>query len=253
LNNLPPLIWVVLPAYNEGHGLCLLYADLLAQLEGMQFQVVVVDDGSTDGSMEALMAYHFSPAPIILRHEKNQGLGKALDTGFRYVIAQENLPNACVVVMDADQTHPPDLIPEMVSRLTDTDIVIASRYQLGAQVIGLSAYRKLLSLGASFLFRLVVPVPNVADYTCGFRAYKLSRLQESYAQYGESFILERGFTCMAEVLIKLTALNCRCAEVPLILRYDQKISTSKMRVFKTVMAALPLLLKHHRQPTAGQK
>jgi len=58
---------------------------------------------------------------------------------------------------------------------------------------------------------------------------------------------------MAEVLIKLTALNCRCAEVPLILRYDQKISTSKMRVFKTVMAALPLLLKHHRQPTAGQK
>jgi dolichol-phosphate mannosyltransferase len=124
------------------------------------------------------------------------------------------------------------------------DIVIASRYQPGGRVEGLSLFRSFLSLGASWMFRIVFPIPNVRDYTCGFRAYRVSFLQHAMKEI-PNFVTERGFSCMVDVLLKMRTLRPRAimGELPMILRYDKKAGASKMRVFKTIRDTLKLLAR----------
>jgi dolichol-phosphate mannosyltransferase len=123
------------------------------------------------------------------------------------------------------------------------DVAIASRYQPGSKVVGLSTFRQLLSNGASWLFRLYAPVSGVKDYTCGFRAYRASLLQQAFARYGNHFITENGFTCMAEILIKLARLGARFREIPFVLHYEYKMSTSKMDILQTTQRSLLFLIK----------
>ena len=122
------------------------------------------------------------------------------------------------------------------------DVVIASRFRKGARVIGLSWVRKSLSVGASLMMRIVFPMKNVRDYTCGFRAYRAELLRKAFKEYGETFIDQRGFQCMSDILIKLRRFNPIAGEVPMILRYDFKRGSSSMKVGQTVVQTLRLML-----------
>ena len=124
------------------------------------------------------------------------------------------------------------------------DVVIASRYADGGKEVGLSHARHIFSGGASFLLRLFFPIPGARDYTCGYRAYRVELLQRAFRVYGPELIEERGFTCMAELLIKLGKLGARLGEVPLILRYDLKSGPSKMKVMATI-ARYGVLISHN--------
>jgi len=99
-------------------------------------------------------------------------------------------------------------------------------------------------LAASLLFRALFPIPGVRDYTCGYRAYRGAILQRAFATYRDQFIEESGFTCMAEILIKLRRLSVRAGEVPLILRYDLKSGTTKMKVTRTITRYWVLIAKN---------
>src|SRR5437016_218592 len=87
------------------------------------------------------------------------------------------------------------------------DVVIASRYQPGARVIGLSLPRRIASYGASWLFRMLFPTPGLRDYTCGFRAYRGKVLSLAVARYGSRFVDTEGFQCMVDILLKLRKLD----------------------------------------------
>jgi dolichol-phosphate mannosyltransferase len=78
--------------------------------------------------------------------------------------------------------------------------------------------------------RMLFPVPNVRDFSCGFRAYRAQVIRDAVSIFGNSFIQLRGlgFTSTLEMMVKLHLLGCRCAEVPFVLRYDQKRGPSKM-------------------------
>jgi dolichol-phosphate mannosyltransferase len=154
--------------------------------------------------------------------------------------------------MDADNSHTPGLILRMVQRIREgSDIVIASRYQPGARIRGVSQFRQILSLGASVLFRLVARVPGVRDYTCGYRAYRAEVLQIAFELYHEQFIRQTGFGCMAEILLRLKPMSPIIHEVPLILRYDLKYSTSKMQIWRTTRETLLMLLRYGLRRGAG--
>jgi dolichol-phosphate mannosyltransferase len=122
------------------------------------------------------------------------------------------------------------------------DIVIASRFRKGARVIGLSWSRKCMSIGASWMMRIVFPIKGVRDYTCGFRAYRAEILRKAFKEYGETFIDQIGFQCMSDILIKLRRFEPVVAEVPMILRYDFKMGSSSMKVGLTVIKTLRLVL-----------
>jgi dolichol-phosphate mannosyltransferase len=113
-------------------------------------------------------------------------------------------------------------------------VVIASRYVKGGDEVGLTPLRKVLSRGASTLLTLTVPVRGARDYTCGFRVYRAATLRRAAAQWGDHLIEESGFTCMAEVLLKLGRGGARVLEWPLILRYDFKEGASKMKIMRTI-------------------
>jgi dolichol-phosphate mannosyltransferase len=238
-------VYVVLPAFNEEENLGPLLESLAQNMpeEGFAYEVIVVDDGSGDGTIRVAEA-HAERMPLrIERHEVNQGLGWTIRDGLRAATL------ACrdhdvVVAMDADNTHPPGLIGSMVRCVREgNDVVIASRFQPGARVLGVPLVRRWLSWGASLLFRMVFPIPNVRDYTCGYRAYRGAVLKAAFQHYGDQFVSESGFQCMVDILLKLQRLGVICREVPLVLRYDLKGGASKMKVGRTILRTLGLLVR----------
>ncbi len=238
------MLFVVLPAYNEEQAIPPLFDGLRAALSPpLESTIIVVDDGSLDGTVSAVQANSEGLNVILVQHEVNKGLGMALKTGLTKASAicgQDDI----IVTMDADNTHDPMLIPRMVATLrSGYDVVIASRYAAGGEEVGLSYRRRIFSRGASLLLQLFFPISGARDYTCGYRAYHAGLLKRAFDTYGEGFIEERGFTCMAEILIKLARLKARVIEVPLVLRYDLKTGKSKMKAFRTIGRYLVLMAR----------
>lgn len=235
-----PRLFIVLPAYNEGAALSGLSALFFLAVRRYPFQIIVVDDGSTDDSMRLLEEARI-PHLDIVRHPHNRGLGEAVKTGF-LVALERAKENDIIAVMDSDGTHSPYLIERMAGLIQEgNDVVVASRYRYGSQVVGLDWFRTLLSHGSSWIFRVTAPIFNIKDYTCGFRLYRCGILREAFETYGDRFITEAGFACMAEIIIKLNKLGALFCEVPMILRYDQKVSTSKIKIARTVFRSLNLV------------
>jgi dolichol-phosphate mannosyltransferase len=205
--------------------------------------VVVVDDGSTDGTTRIAQEWSAALSLELLRHWTNRGLGETVRDGLRRAVEMAGAEDV-IVTMDADDTHSPSLIPEMIGRLRQGhDVVIPSRYRPGAKVLGLGSFRRLMSQGVRLLFALAAPVPGVRDYTCGYRAYRATVLQRAFEVYGGQLITEPGFACMLELLLKLRRLGVTFCEVPMVLRYDRKKGPSKMRVGRTILTTLRLLLR----------
>ena len=253
----PKQIILALPAYNEAKaitGLLEAAAETFAALKAnpnacYEGRVIVVDDGSADNTAEVVRAYAATaPFPVeVVPHEKNKGLGQAILTSLRASLDRCNSEQDVIVNMDADNTHPPDVIPAMIALLDgDADIVIASRYRKGAKQVGVPFNRRMMSLGARWLFKFRLNLPGVRDYTCGFRAYHASTIRRAFELYGDQLITRQGFACTDEVLVNFSRMQPRpkIAEVPFILRYDRKEGASKLELWKTVRETLKMLWKH---------
>jgi dolichol-phosphate mannosyltransferase len=241
---------VVLPAYNEAEALRPLLESLHATLTlaGLPHEIVVVDDGSKDDTALIASQASFSMPARLVQHDCNQGLAAALRTGLMDAVKHAT-PGDVVITMDSDNTHPAGLIPRMLSMIAEGhDVVIASRFQPGARVIGVPFDRVLLSLAARWVFKLLQPIPGVRDYTCGFRAYRVEPLAATIDYYGDQFVSEQGFSCMVDVLLKMRRLQVGggpiiMGEAPMVLRYDQKGGVSKMRVLRTIRQTLSLVAR----------
>jgi dolichol-phosphate mannosyltransferase len=233
----------MLPAFNEEKALPLLLDGLRKLFEEHElcYKVIIVDDGSKDSTASIAERYSTKMPLELLRHGINKGLGAAMRTGLSY-IAQNSSRSDIVVTMDADNTHNPENLLKMLKKIEQgADIVIASRYAKGGKEVGLSFQRKILSCGASFLLDRFFRIEGAKDYTCGYRMYRTSLIKDAFKRYGENFITENSFVCMAEILIKMGYLNAKVAEVPLILRYDLKEGVSKMKKLRTIKRYLQFI------------
>lgn len=242
-------LFVVLPAYNEQESIPPLFKRFheFQQISNIELALILVDDGSADKTAATALEESKSLGILLhlVQHSKNSGLGKAIKTGLTTFLEVSN-EGDCLATMDCDDTQPPELMYKMYNLVIahGYDIVIASRYQKGAKVIGLSKFRMFMSYGASWLFRIVAPIKGVKDYTCGYRTYSRSFLSKLFAHYGENLFTESGFACMVDLLLKSKVLKPKVAEVAMVLRYDQKPTASKMKVLKTIARTLKLLFKH---------
>ncbi|MFQ6131479.1 MAG: glycosyltransferase [Armatimonadota bacterium] len=240
---------IVLPAYNEEQSLPALFRSIRRSLDQAEggYRVVLVNDGSEDRTGEVARAFAEELPLTVVDHESNRGLGAALRTGLETALTEADDDDA-IITLDADNTHDPDLIAQMLGALRnqELDLVIASRFAHGGQEVGLATRRKIMSRGASFLMRLFFPVQGARDYTCGFRAYRAGTLRRGFQHYAGDLIQETGFACMAEVLVKLARSGARIGEVPMALRYDLKAGESKMQTWKAIKRYL-YLLTHRRR------
>jgi len=245
-------VWLLLPAFNEAGNLPPLLEGVAATLgaAGMPYGVVVVDDGSTDETRAVAAALGRRLPMRVVAHPQNRGLARTIETALGAVLAQAEGGDV-IVTMDADNTHPPDLIPHMVEQIRrGADLVIASRYAPGGAEEGVPLLRRALSHGIGVLMRLRFGLRGVWDYSSGYRAYRAGLLQAAAQRYGARLIESPGFTVMAELLLKLQPFRPRVVEVPLQLRYDRKRGGSKMRVLPTVAGYLGLLFTRLPAPTS---
>ena len=242
------MVFIILPAYNESDSLLSLFQSISKVMEGGKFRIILVDDGSNDGTFDIAHKFCKKNPLEIFRHQVNKGLGKAVKTGIFRIISEIS-DDDVIITMDADNTHNPALILQMEKNLRKSnDIVIASRYKEGGKEIGLSFFRHFLSKMANIFLKMLFPLKGVNDYTCGYRAYKGWLIKKGFKIWGKDFIEQKGFTYIVELLIKLSRLSSGITEVPLILRYDLKRSKSKMKIINTILQYFLFVLKNKLKP-----
>ena len=244
-------IIILLPIYNEALGLAHTLDELHQTLDshGLRYTIVAVDDGSDDATPVILHTYAARLPLVTITHSLNRGLGETIRDGLERAasLAEELDEEAVIIRMDADHSHDPSSIPQMLARIAEGyDVVVASRFAPGGQERGVPAFRRLLSRTANLMMRLCVPIPGVRDYATGFRAYRASVIRAALYFYRNDFIELKGwgFTSTVEKLLKLQRLGARMTEIPIVLRYDRKRSSSKMSIAATILGYGILLLKH---------
>ena len=121
------------------------------------------------------------------------------------------------------------------------DVVIASRYRKGSREVGVPLFRLMLSRGARLVFQMFLRLPNVRDYTCGYRAYRVELIRKAWDKYGEDIITRQGFACTDELLTKLSTISRKITEIPFVLRYDKKKNKSKLPLIRTIWETLKML------------
>jgi dolichol-phosphate mannosyltransferase len=237
---------IALPAYNEAEALPLLVPRIAQSLgdAGIKYDILVVNDCSTDDTADVTQALAQVYPVHLVSHTKNKGLGGAISTCISESM-EGLLDDDIIVTLDADNSHPPQLITRMVPMIREgRDVVIASRYRDGSQVIGLARHREWLSNISSWVMRVLFGVRGVRDYTCGYRAYRVGILRQALAKYDQQLVQEKGFAAMAELLLNIGKLNAVIGEVPLVLRYDQKEGVSKMRLIQTIKRTMVMIMRH---------
>ncbi len=242
-------VYVVLPALNEAENIVLLlgsFSQIVRELP-YTFFITIVDDGSTDGTEEAITPFYETLSLTLLRHTHNKGLSEALRSGFSSVLDQANDEDV-IICMDADNTHMPGQILEILCEMeAGSDVVIASRFRSGARVQGVSLFRKFLSFVSSVLCRFFIPIPGVRDYSCGFRGYKAGYLRKAVSSDTNDVFSLKGFACTSALLFSLHHAGARMSEIPMDLRYHQKRGISKMKVTRTSVESLKVILGEIRR------
>lgn len=241
-------VYSVLPVYNEGESIYNLlksYGDVQNR-HHIDFKIIVINDFSKDQSEDYIkqaMKDFVNLDITYINHETNKGLHGSLYTGFKHIkdlIKDDDV----LITMDGDNTHNPFLIPSMISKIDEgASIIIASRYLEQSRIFGLSRFRIFLSLGARCLYKVIWQLDGVNDYTCNYRAYRGGLFNKFYNQYKENIIVEQGFTAVCEVLKKMYQIEPYVCEVPMILKYSNKLEESNMKILKTIQQTLKILFK----------
>ncbi|MBN2001758.1 MAG: polyprenol monophosphomannose synthase [Anaerolineae bacterium] len=204
-------VHVVLPTYNEKENI----EAMVTQLRDLplDLKVLVVDDNSPDGTgaIADRMAAE-TPGKVQVIHRAGKlGLGTAYIAGFRE--AMEDHGDA-VVTMDADFSHPPEKIPEMVAKLqSGYDLVIGSRYVPGGKTVDCTLPRRFLSRVSNLIASTLLGLP-AKDATAGFRCYRREVLES--IDLGQ--IRSNGYSFLTEMLYKVRRRNWKIAEVPIVFR-----------------------------------
>ena len=245
-------IFYILPSYNEALNLNALLNKFkkFYKTKNVNVLIAIIDDGSTDNSVKIIRTFikknNIKKINIkIIKHKKNLGLGRALQTGFEYCFLKGHT-NDILITMDTDNSHTISVSYQMAEKIIfdKKDIVIASRYQLTSKTKGLNELRKILSLAAATLYKIFFPIKNVKDYTSGFRAFRLGKIRIAWKN-NKNFFSEEGFSASADILLKLYKYRnkLRFGEMPINLRYDLKKGDSKMKIFQTIYLNLILIIK----------
>lgn len=206
------MISLIIPTLNEVENI----APLLARIERCDpgpDQIIFVDDGSTDGTRELIRSYASSvPIQVIERDAPVLGLAGAVMAGARAAAGD------LLVVMDADLSHPPERIADLLDPLFEgrADMVIGSRYVAGASTPGWPIWRKILSRGAA---GMAYPLTGIHDSMCGFFAIPRELLLELAPS-------ATGFKIAFEAIVH-GGKNLRVLEVPIVFR-DRARGISKM-------------------------
>jgi dolichol-phosphate mannosyltransferase len=240
-------VLVVTPTYNERENLPILAAGVLAH-EG--FRLLVVDDGSPDGTGAiADRLADENPGRVSVIHRKGQrGLGRSYVDGLMHAINEGTADYICQ--MDCDLSHGPEYLPSLVAAAANHDLVIGSRYLNGVSVVNWPLNRIFLSAFANRYIRFVTKI-DVTDCTSGFRCWR----REALAQLPIAEMVSDGYSFLTEMLYAAHRLGLRIGEVPIVF-VERRQGQSKLSsgvLFESLLMPWRLVLWPGRRLAAGHK
>ncbi|PYR31570.1 MAG: hypothetical protein DMF92_04980 [Acidobacteria bacterium] len=203
---MPPLALVVVPTFNERANLPTLVAGLMRH---PNVKVMVVDDQSPDGTGEvadALAREHVGRVEVMHRTDR-RGLGRSYIDGIRKAIRE---PVDVVCQMDADLSHDPARLPDLVAATDRADVVIGSRYIPGGRIVNWPLRRRVLSRFANAYIRIVTRL-RARDCTSGYRCWR----REALAALPLDRFISDGYSFLVEMLYVASRRGCRIGEVPI--------------------------------------
>lgn len=216
----PPLgaVLVLVPTYDERDNLPLIIERLRASVPDAD--IMVLDDNSPDGTGEVAdkLAANDSHVQVMHRAGK-EGLGKAYLAGFSWGL--EHGYDALVEI-DADGSHPPEVLPTMLEAARDADLVIGARWVRGGKVVNWPIRRELLSRGANFYTRALLGMP-VSDATAGYRVYRANTLRT----VGLDTVESQGYCFQVDLTWRTVQAGLSIVEVPITF-VEREIGASKM-------------------------
>jgi dolichol-phosphate mannosyltransferase len=214
-----PDVWVILPTYNEAENLERIVGAVLEQLSESR-RVLIVDDNSPDGTGEIADRLAGADESIeVLHRERKEGLGPAYLAGFRVALdggAQR------IIEMDADFSHDPAHLPQLIEATERADLVIGSRYVPGGGITEWGPLRRFISRGGSAYARAALGLP-IKDLTGGFKCFRRIVLETINLDTIEA----RGYAFQVETTYRAIKSGFRVVEVPIVFK-DRADGTSKM-------------------------
>jgi glycosyltransferase involved in cell wall biosynthesis len=233
---------VVIPTYNEAANIERLARAILALDLGLD--VIVVDDNSPDGTGDIVESMGGESEHIrVIRRPGKMGLGTAHIAGFREALAGDARH---IITMDADFSHHPSYIPQLLTAVGEYDMVIGSRYVSGGGTRGCTWPRRLLSWGANAFAKMALGL-TANDCTAGFRCYRRAVL-EAMDLDG---VFSDGYSFLIELLYRCQRLGFRVGEVPITFENRQR-GTSKISRQEVLRANYTVLrLAGERMLSAG--
>lgn len=212
-------ILVIVPTYNESRNIVKVL-DLVSDLQIPNLDILVMDDNSPDGTAELVKEYSQKNSHVyLIKRESKLGLGTAYISGFRYALEHDY---QYIFEMDADLSHDPKEIPNLLEAAKEADLVIGSRYISGVNVINWPLLRLFISVMASKYTRIITGLP-VRDCTGGFKCFRRQVLESIPLDKVKS----NGYSFQIEMNFKVWKRGFRIKEIPIIF-YDRTEGSSKM-------------------------
>jgi len=230
-----PRAVLCLPTYNERENLESMIRELGGVLDTSQDRVLVIDDGSPDGTGEIAdeLAAEL-PWVSVLHKERKEGLGPAYIAGFRWAIAQGA---ELVLEMDCDFSHRPADVPRLIEAARDADLVLGSRYAPGGGTENWGLVRRFVSRGGCLYAQTLLGM-RVRDLTGGFKCFRRAALEaidlDALSAHGYAFQIETTY--------RVRRAGLRVAEIPITF-VERRAGASKMTgaIVAEAMWRVPLL------------
>ena len=198
---------IVIPTFNERDNI----KPLLEKIFSLKtlMDVLILDDNSPDDTKKIVLECKkkYNARLNLIVREKKQGLGKAYIEGFRWALKKKYKK---IIQMDADLSHPPEKLINIINQLDSYDFVVGSRYVNGIRVLNWPLNRIVLSIGASWYVRLITKLPCM-DPTAGFVGYNQSCL----LSLNLNEIMFVGYAFQIEMKFKLWKLGYSFKEIPI--------------------------------------
>jgi dolichol-phosphate mannosyltransferase len=244
-------LYALIPALDEAANVARLFADLADTRRalvshGLTLKVVLVDDGSTDGTAEVARTKAAEVDLTVVRHTSRQGPGRAFATGFE-VVEPMLEDDDYVLTLEADNTSRLDLLELMLVRSREGhDVVFASPYTYGGGIVGATSSRTALSHIANSFVKEFLDIRGILTVSSFYRLHRGSAIRRLQCHYGSGVVERAGFECMVELVLKMTYLRLSISEVPMVLDSARRVGKSKMRVARTGFGYLALC-RHKRR------
>lgn len=222
---------IVVPTYNEGSNIAELVRQIFSAAPNVH--LMVVDDNSPDGTAEAVEKLKpLHPNLCLLRRHGERGLGRAYTAGIIH-----GLENGFQIIgtMDADLSHDPAYLPQMLTLLKTCDVVIGSRYIRDGGTVNWTIGRILWSWLANKFAAMLLQIPT-HDITSGYRLYRRNALE--WIRTVE--VKSTGYSFLAELLYRSHRAGARTVEYPIIF-HDRTMGISKLHRREIYLGALNLL------------